>query len=315
MKSRLLTVLAVAIAAVAVLFAGARFFSAPGPPPPAHARLPAIPASYLGVWEGGAPPSATSIADFTQAAGHPPNRVGYFSGWAERFQASYATSVRRRGMVPFVQIDPSFASVAGIAAGAYDGYLRSYADSVRAYGDGVVIGFGHEMNAPWYSWGYGHVAPATFVAAWQHIVTLFRGQGADNVTWLWTINADVPGTGPIAEWWPGAGYVNWIGIDGFYYTPSDTFTTVFAKTIDEVRVFAHKPILLSETAVGPKAGQFLGINDMFRGMRQFQTLGLVWFDVRQNDGVHHQDWRIEDSGLAAHAALKLGVSGLHLSHT
>ena len=312
MKSRLVTLLAVAIAAVAVLLAGARLLSAPARPPAVHAALPARPASYLGVYEGGGPPSAAAIAGFAQAAGHRPNLVGYFSGWAERFPASYALTVRRRGMIPFVQIDPSFASVAGIASGAYDSYLRAYADSVRGYGYGVVIGFGHEMNAPWYSWGYGHVPPATFVAAWRHIVTLFRGQGADNVTWLWTINVDVPGSGPVADWWPGARYVTWVGIDGFYYRPSDTFTTVFAPTIDQVRTFTAKPVLLSETAVGPQAGgRFAKIGDLFTGMRRYQALGLVWFDVRQDHGVLHQDWRIEDNRIAE-AALKLGISGLNL---
>ena len=54
-----------------------------------------------------------------------------------------------------MQIDPTFASVSGIAAGDYDGYLRQYADSVADFGHPVVIGFGHEMNATWYSWGYG----------------------------------------------------------------------------------------------------------------------------------------------------------------
>ena len=315
MRSWLVTLLAVAIAAVAVIFAGARLLSAPTRPPAVHARLPASPASYLGVYEGGAPPSPASIAGFAAAVGHhQPNLAGYFSGWAERFQTSYALEVRRRGMIPFVQIDPSFASVAGIASGAYDGYLRAYADSVRGYGYGVVIGFGHEMNAPWYSWGYGHTPPATFVAAWRHIVTLFRGQGADNVTWLWTINADVAGSGPIAQWWPGAQYVTWIGIDGFYYRQSDTFTTVFGQTIDQVRTFTSKPVLLSETAVGPKAGQFAKIGNLFSGMRQYHTLGLVWFDVRQDDGVLHQDWRIEDSKGAA-AALGLGISGLNLFHS
>ena len=315
MKSWLVTLLAVAIAAVAVIFAGARLLSAPTRPPAVHARLPASPASYLGVYEGGGPPSPASIAGFAAAVGHhQPNLAGYFSGWAERFQTSYALEVRRRGMIPFVQIDPSFASVAGIASGAYDGYLRAYADSVRGYGYGVVIGFGHEMNAPWYSWGYGHTPPATFVAAWRHIVTLFRGQGADNVTWLWTINADVPGSGPIAQWWPGAQYVTWIGIDGFYYRQSDTFATVFGQTIDQVRTFTSKPVLLSETAVGPKAGQFAKIVNLFSGMRRYHTLGLVWFDVRQDDGVLHQDWRIEDSKAAA-AALGLGISGLNLIHS
>jgi mannan endo-1,4-beta-mannosidase len=314
MKSRLVTLLAVAIAAVAVIFAGARVLSAPARPPAVHARLPASPASYLGVYEGGAPPSPASIAGFAQAAGHQPNLAGYFSGWAERFQTSYALEVRRRGMIPFVQIDPSFASVAGIASGAYDGYLRSYADSVRSYGYGVVIGFGHEMNAPWYSWGYGHTPPATFVAAWRHIVTLFRGQGADNVTWLWTINADIAGSGPVADWWPGAQYVTWVGIDGFYYKQSDTFATVFGQTIDQVRTFTDKPVLLAETAVGPKAGQFAKIINLFDGMRRYQTLGLVWFDVRQDDGILHQDWRIEDSK-NAEVALQLGISGLNLIHS
>src|SRR6185437_7678694 len=49
-------------------------------------------------------------------------------------------------------------------------------DSVRDFGSPVVIGFGHEMNAYWYSWGYRHTPAATFVAAWRHIVTLFRAR-------------------------------------------------------------------------------------------------------------------------------------------
>ena len=38
------------------------------------------------------------------------------------------------------------------------------------------------------SWGYRHTSPAAFVAAWRHVVNVFRAQGAYNVTWLWTIN-------------------------------------------------------------------------------------------------------------------------------
>ena len=182
-----------------------------------------------------------------------------------------------------------------IANGTYDDYLRSYADSVRDFAHAVAIGFGHEMNAPWYSWGYKQTSPATFVAAWRHLVTLFRSAGAGNVTWVWTIQADEPGTRPIAAFWPGAQYVTWVGIDGYYYRPSDTFASVFGQTIDQVRALTSKPVLLSETAVGPAAGQFDKIQDLFHGMAAYKTLGLVWFDKAQHGGILHQDWRIEDS--------------------
>ena len=41
--------------------------------------------------------------------------------------------IHQHGMIPFVQIDPTDASIAAIADGTYDDYLRSYADSVRGF--------------------------------------------------------------------------------------------------------------------------------------------------------------------------------------
>ena len=107
-------------------------------------------------------------------------------------------------------------------------YLESFATDVAGYGartgQGVIIGFGHEMNGSWYPWGYRHVAPALFVAAWRHIVKLFRQQGADDVTWLWTVNIISGGRIPSpAPWWPGSAYVTWVGIDGYYFKPSWSF--------------------------------------------------------------------------------------------
>jgi len=308
MTSRLVTILAVALAVAALAGASLRITgSSPSPPRPVYASLPPNPASYLGVFEPGAPPSYDPVADFAAVAGRRPTLLGYYSGWAEPFNTSFAEMIHRHGVIPFVQIDPTDASIAAITDGTYDDYLRSYADSVRGFGHVVVIGFGHEMNATWYPWGYRHIAPSTFVAAWRHIWTLFRDQGARNVTWVWTLQADEPGTGPIASWWPGAQYVTWVGIDGYYYRPADTFGSVFGQTIKQVRALTSKPVLLSETAVGPDAGQYNEIQDLFHGMATYKTLGLVWFDEAQHGGIHRQDWRLEDSPTAM-ISFRLGVS-------
>jgi hypothetical protein len=319
MRPRIVMLLAFVIAAVAVGFTGARFTYLPATPPAVHASLPPAPSSYLGVFENGTPPSYGPIKDFAQAVGAEPNLIGYYSGWAQPFATSFAETMHDHGVIPFVQIDPSLASVSGIANGAYDGYLKLYADSVRDFGHAVVIGFGHEMNGSWYSWGYGNVLPSTFVAAWRHIWNVFRSEGADNVTWLWTIQADQPGTGPIASWWPGAQYVNWVGIDGYYSKPSDTFASVFVPTIDQVRGLTGKPILLAETAVGRPDNQFSSILNLFDGMARYKTLGLVWFDKNQlhqitPPGTPHEDWRIEGN-TQAQLAFRAGVHGLTLAST
>jgi mannan endo-1,4-beta-mannosidase len=312
LRSGLTIVAAVVIAAACLAFAVTQAASSSSGPYVAGTSLPTSPASYLGVYETGPPQTYQPVAQFASVAGRAPNLIGYYSGWKEPFQTRFAETVHAHGAVTVVQMDPTGASISTLVAGGYDRYLRSYADGVRRFDQPVVIGFGHEMNAPWYSWGYQQTSPVAFVAAWRHIVTLFRGQGADNVTWLWTLQADEPGTGPIASWWPGSQYVTWVGIDGYYYRPSDTFTSVFGKTITQVRILTGKPVLLSETAAGPESGQPAKIRDLFAGMRQYGTLGLVWFDIAQDDGTYHQDWHIEDSP-AAETAFRRGASSLILA--
>jgi hypothetical protein len=41
-------------------------------------------------------------------------------------------------------------------------------------------------------------------------------------------------------------------------------------------------------------------------MAKYKTLGLVWFDKAQHDGIFHQDWRLADN-LQAQISFRLGV--------
>jgi hypothetical protein len=148
MKSRLVVALALALALASVGGTVSRVVGATHlKPPAAHASLAPRLGAYLGAFEPGTPPDYAPVRGFAKAAGRTPNLIGYYSGWAQPFDMSFATSMRQHGIIPFVQIDPTDASVAAISHGSYDEYLRSYADSVRNFGDAVVIGFGQRHLA------------------------------------------------------------------------------------------------------------------------------------------------------------------------
>ncbi len=293
-----LAVLAIVLGYFAVQSAG-HTARAVRPNPQWLAALPAAPGSYIGFYQPTAPKSYAGVTAFTAMTGIAPHMVSYYSGWFEPFQVGFATTAAKHGAVPLVQINPTDVSIPAIAAGHYDAYLRSYAEAVRSYRHPVILSFGHEMNGDWYSWGYRHVDPAVFVVAWRHIVTLFRAQGARNVTWLWTVNAidthsRIPGPTP---WWPGSSYVSWVGIDGYYYKPTSRFGPLFGPTIVAVRALTRDPILIAETGAAPAAGQPAKIADLFAGIRAAGLLGFVWFDA-----IGHRDWRITSP--AAIAALR-----------
>jgi mannan endo-1,4-beta-mannosidase len=305
-KRRRIATVGVAVIAAAAIAVGVSLYNQSATPPgPLPVQLPTTPQSYLGVYADGAPASYGGVTAFTNATGARPDLVMYYSGWYVPFPVQFANTEAENGAVPLVQMDPDSepnkpVSIAGIAHSQYDGYLSAYAETVRAYRHPVILSFGHEMNGWWSSWGYTHTSPATFVAAWRHIVTLFRELGAGNVTWLWTVNIinDAPG-GNIpspTRWWPGSSYVTWVGIDGYYLKPNWQFAPLFGPTIGAVRTLTGDPILIAETGATSAADQPAKIADMFAGVHAYGLLGFVWFDATNN---HGQDFSISTPGAVA----------------
>jgi mannan endo-1,4-beta-mannosidase len=307
-RSRRIVMAGVAVIAAAAIAAGVILYNKSAEPTgPLPVHLPATSNSYLGVFTKGAPGSYAGVTEFGKAAGIRPNVVMYYSGWFVPFPTSFANTVAENGAVPLVQMDPDNISLAAIVSGNYDGYLSEYAESVRAYHHPVIMSFGHEMNGSWFSWGYKKTSPTVFVEAWRHIVKLFRALGAQNVTWLWTVNIiNDTQRGKIprpTQWWPGSSYVNWVGIDGYYLKSSWQFAPLFGPTITAVRSLTLDPILIAETGAVPAAGQPEKITNLFAGVHQYGLLGFVWFDSTNYNGV---PFGIDSS--AAFAAFREGAS-------
>jgi mannan endo-1,4-beta-mannosidase len=114
---------------------------------------------------------------------------------------------------------------------------------------------------------------------------------------MWTVNVidtrhdRIPAPAP---WWPGIKYVNWVGIDGYYYKPSWMFAPLFGPTIAKVRELTRDPILIAETGVAPAADQPAKITNLFAGIRAYGLLGFVWFNAHG-----HRNWRIKSQAAAA----------------
>jgi hypothetical protein len=226
---------------------------------------------------GGAP-----LRAFERLSGVKPQIEENYSAFDKPFPSGWARTLLRDGILPLIQINPRWESLAAIASGRYDFYLRRFAAEVRALHAPVALSFAHEMNGSWYPWGFLHVQPQVFVAAWRHVHHVLGAVGARQVIWVWTVAHTAPQAGslfaPVGPYWPGAAYVNWVGLDIYYSNPKTTFRTAFMPTIAAVRRFTRNPILLTETAVPNQYNQLQQINNLFAGARAARLLGVIWFD-------------------------------------
>jgi peptidoglycan hydrolase-like protein with peptidoglycan-binding domain len=119
----------------------------------------------------------------------------------------------------------SSAALASVAAGTDN--RRFYRLGELLVRDGLsdtIINLSREMNGSWYEWSERHAPPAepnAFILAWRQIVTTMRSVPGEHFKFLWTI---YPGTGTVAECWPGSTYVDYVGTDIFDWYGGPHFT-------------------------------------------------------------------------------------------
>jgi mannan endo-1,4-beta-mannosidase len=234
--------------------------------------------------------SAAAFTGFEKLTGTDLQVAMYNSWWGRPFLTTFAEGVYQAHATPLVQMTPGKTALRAIADGSQDTYLMEYAAAVRTYREPVIISFGAEFNVNWFPWGYTHASPASFVAAWRHIVSVFRRAGADNVTWLWNADAVAGQAVNPRPWWPGSGYVTWTGLDGYYSRPGDTFASLFSRSLRDLRAFDGKPVFIAETAVAATADRGTQIANLFASVKADKLAGFAWFD---SPGA--EDWRIDDS--------------------
>lgn len=247
---------------------------------------------YLGVATKDAPGSLRQVRTFATQAGKRPNLIEYYSAWGDRFEAADVRRVWSYGALPFITWEPFKSSLARIAAGHDDAYIRRYADAVRDLNIPVAMSFGHEMNGFWYPWGTRKATAAEFTAAWKRIHDVFEAEGATTVIWVWSPNVVNPMPRvKLRPYWPGDDYVDWIGVIGYYAEGAHTFDTLYGPTMSQVRTFTQRPFFIAETAAQAGERKPADIQDLLTGTAsRDDVVGFAWFDFDKET-----DWRIASS--------------------
>jgi cellulose synthase (UDP-forming) len=234
--------------------------------------------------------------------------VSWYQQWlsGERaFRADWLDMIARQGAVPMITWEPwdkppgevhtpdqPEVSLARIAAGRFDRYIRTWARAAAAYERPILIRFMHEMNGTWYPWSIttNGNSEATYVAAWRHVHDLFAEEGATNVSWVWTINSFAgldDEHRDLTAYYPGDEYVDWVSMTGFNWGDSlgdfDAWRSVdeiFRGSYNELTRLG-KPIMVSEIGTVPGGGD--PARWIRRAMSRFESAyprikAVVWFD-------------------------------------
>jgi hypothetical protein len=318
---------------------GARPQPMPATPPIAALREPKL--RYFGLYTEQSPYSWNEVDHVARAVGKVPSMAGYFVAGDQDFRPDPVVASWQRGMLPmlswelrpFAQMGPGGPTptpgytLADIAGGSLDGYLRKYAQGVAAVKLPLAIRLNHEMNGTWYPWSIeDSVNPngaADYVRMWRRVHDIFAAAGATNVIWVWSPNRITYSRSDFANFYPGDSYVDWIGLTGYYRNISEAaaFDATLGPSLRAVRdvtTFPHqpKPILLTEVGATERGGHKADwITDLFGALdlaENADVIGFCWFSetvttAAGEPGATTNDWRITSSELAT-AAFAAGIA-------
>ena len=149
--------------------------------------------------------------------------------------------------------------VRSIAQGRCDNYIRGFAQTLKARPERYLLRLAHEMNitdSPWGAGRYGST-PGDYVAMWRRVHDIFASVGVPNVEWVWSPNY---ASNPVETWntiqayYPGDGYVDWIGLSGYnWYTsrgqPWGRFATLYDAVLKDLTCRYAKPQILAELGI------------------------------------------------------------------
>jgi hypothetical protein len=196
-----------------------------------------------------------------------------------------------------------------IAAGSLDAaVIIPKARALKAFGKKVFLAFDHEPEARIKTNG----TPTEFVAAWRHVVDVFRREGVTNVTWTWILEDISFWTGASSKYFPGDTYIDWIGVDGYNWydcrsreiAPWRSWSAIFGSARAFGAAHPTKPIMVAEfgsvedaVTPGRKGAWISDARQTLKRREWSQVQAVIYYnrDARMLDSGARCDWTITTS--------------------
>ena len=241
------------------------------------------------------------VLDLEESIGRKEDVDHIYQGWTSSFPGWRETWDNLNGRVPFVSW--AKASSSAVNSGRYDGLIRQRAEDVKAAGFPILLEWFWEMDGARNRHYAG--SPASFIAAWKRIHTIFDRAGVTNVSWVWCPNAWGFATGEAQKFYPGDAYVDWLCADGYNWAPGRggdqwrSFEWAFQPFYDWASE-RGKPLMIGEFGVqerkpGEKA-QWLKDAATTLQTKFTDIKAVVYFDVKKK-----YNWRLSTSASSQHA--------------
>ncbi len=280
--------------------------TAPVTTPPALAA-PAVPVghAYLGAWvnpegqhQGGGSQEMAQLSTFQAAVGRNVSILHIYAGFHQPAPVPQLDGITANGSLPM--LDWGCAPPAQVVSGQDDALIAAYAQALKHFGHPVLLRWFWEMNLRATARRCQLTDPATFVAAWQHVWTIFHQQGATNVAFVWCPGISA-GLASMAPLYPGDAYVDWIGVDGYDRgQPGATaFSTIFGAWYAEWAGHG-RPLMIGETGAPPaQQAAYLGAVAQELPSQYPDIRAFVYFNAPGPAG----QWQLSGPGLTAFAQL------------
>ncbi len=199
---------------------------------------------------------------------------------------------------PFVNLHVP-GTAAQIAAGNSDADINRWIDHLQLYlnlggGRSLVLAPLQEMNGDWVTYG---CSPTHFQNAYRRIFNLVRNRGIDEtrVRFAFAPNGwTTPGCGSIADYYPGDGYVDVIGISAYRWADGANVYQVMGGIIDGLAAaYPTKPLVIAQAGAWPSATKSQWIRDMFSWAASHpHVVALIYFNFNKSREPNETDWRV-----------------------